>query len=853
MDTSSYTVHQAGLPGASYSASSDDGSPVRPITTPVISGSIESVDSDAGQSILTRNVQRVTVAETFGRELSQQLSQHGNTESAIRHADNKVKMTPAYHHEVEVWKRYSLQKDGMTPLHRAAIEGNTERLELLLLATPGIQPNKKDNDGWTPLCLAACNGHAGCVKALLRVPGILVNEKNNKGHTSLMLAVHFGHVECVEALLTVPGILANEKDYNGWTPLRFAARNGQKACLTLLIHSKGVNMTLLNAAREGQTKVLKEILDTLNTLEEPAKSETIILVLNAADRDGKTPLYLAVKYGHEKVVALLLMALKGLPGEKKPGATMAMLSAADRLGRTPLYVAAAFGRDNIVTQLLVVLHRLAKTETPGTIATLVNAADLFGQTPVSQARSRGHFQIENLLTRAFPNAVCTGGATGDAHTAVVPFNDSLLRLKTLPKETKLNVVMAVLYHAREDVLLDLDVNTLEGYHPLVAEILAVLMRLPEAPEDASRSHGVLKVMDCLCKDGENGLSYACVASEGQEQVAALLKAFPILSAARNGQTATVARMMNILETWPESERCRAVMTVMTLCKKDWGTGLLMVGQRDQWEVVPRWLKTVDRTSEPERNDPIREVMHAVDVHGVTPLHWAAYQGHYEIVGLLLNAVGRLPETGRLKAFTAVVGAADQNGDTALYWAAFEGNEEVVMQFLTTVDDFPEPEKIAVFEAMAGVLDTHKRSPLSAAVDNGHEIIADQLIQAFPLLSAVLGGHNKSVEQFMRVLEALPGAARCCAIMAAMKTTRADGATPLYIAARQGNIEIMKLLLDAVTMLMDGGQRKEARKVLYSTCKVEEQIEITPLRVAAKYRHYEAVALLLAAIRKLFII
>ena len=62
---------------------------------------------------------------------------------------------------------------------------------------------------------------------------------------------------------------------------------------------------------------------------------------------------------------------------------------------------------------------------------------------------------------------------------------------------------------------------------------------------------------------------------------------------------------------------------MTICKKDWGTGLLMVGQRDQCEVVPRWLKTVDRTSEPESNDPNREVMHAVVVHGVTPLHWAA--------------------------------------------------------------------------------------------------------------------------------------------------------------------------------------------------------------------------------------
>ncbi|USE38499.1 ankyrin repeat domain-containing protein [Endozoicomonas sp. SCSIO W0465] len=803
------------------------------------------------------------MAETFGRELSPQ----GSSESSVCPPDNNAKLMSTHHHNVECGQRDSLQKDGEISLHRAAKEGNIECLERLLLATPGILgnnilannilPNKKNNDGWTPLLLAARYGHVGCVKALLRVPGILVNEKNNKGRTSLMLAVLFGHLECVKALLTVPGILVNEKDYHGWTSLRYAARNRQKDCLKLLLYSKGVNMVLLNAVREGQTRVLEEILDTLKTQKEPAKSEAIMQVMNVADQNGKTLLCQAVQFGHEKVVALFLIALKGLPDEKKNRATMAMLSAADRLGRTPLYMAAAFGRANIVSQLLVALHRLAKTEKPWAIAALINAADLFGKTPVSQARSFGHFQIENQLARAFPNAVCTGGTTSDAHTVVVLFNDSLLRLKTLPKETKLNTVMAVLDHAREDVLLDLDVNTLESHHPLVADILAALIKLPEVPEDVSRNDAILQVMDCLCEDGEAGLSYTYVASEGQEQVTVLLKAFPILSAARNGQTAIVARILSILETWPESQRCLAVMTVMRVSEKDWGTGLLMVGQRDQWEVVPHWRKNMNRMSEHESTNPIRKVMHAVNVHGVTPLHWAACRGHYQVVAQLLNAVGRLPATERLKTFTSVVSATDRNGNTALYWAAFEGHEEVVMQFLITLDDFPEAEQIAVFEAMAGVLDTHNRSPLFAAVDNGYEIIVDQLIQAFPLLSAVLGRHNKSVEQFMQALAALPGAARCSAIMAAIKATRADGATPLYIAASQGNIEMIELLLGAVSTLLADGKRQEVRAVLYSACRVEQEggaiMEISPLRIAASNRHDQAVKLLLEAIRKLFVI
>lgn len=94
-------------------------------------------------------------------------------------------------------------------------------------------------------------------------------------------------------------------------------------------------------------------------------------------------------------------------------------------------------------------------------------------------------------------------------------------------------------------------------------------------------------------------------------------------------------------------------------------------------------------------------------------------------------------------------------------------------------------------------------------------------------------------------------------MAVLKQVRPeDGATPLYIAASQGNIEIMKPLLSAVTILLADGKRKEAREVLYSACTVKEEdgtlMAITPLRIAAINRHDKAVNLLLEKIRKLFI-
>ena len=577
-------------------------------------------------------------------------------------------------------------------------EKNNYRSRLWCAAYFGLAGCDKDNYD-SPLCAAARFDHAECVKVLLTAPGICVNIINNDGLTPLHFACRCGHAECVKALLTDPGILVNDNNNRyGLTPLHYAAKSGHEACLRLLIASKNMKITLLDAAWHGETRVLEEILENLNALKEPAKSEVIMLVLNVVDQDGKNLLCRAAQAGHEKVVALLLNVLNGLSKEKKPEATRAVLSAADSFGRTPLHIAAHLGHYKIVTQL-------------------------------------------------------------------------------------------------------------------------------------------------LAEDVETGFSYTCVASKGQEQLAELLKAFPILSAARNGQTTIVARMLKILETWPESERCRAVTMVMTLSNKDGETALHVAAQSGQQKVVEQLLNTLDGMTEPERAHAIQKVLHAVDAYyGATPLHWAASKGYHKVVGQLLDAVGRLPARAMRKAFTAVVNAFDQ---------------KVVEQFLSTANNYQESEQqIVAFEAMIGAVVTFKRSPLAAADFNVHWVIGYQLIKAFPLLSAVLGGHNQSVKQLMQVLTVFPREERGAAIMVPLMETRADGATPLYIAASQGNIEIMKPLLSAVTILLADGKRKEAREVLYSACTVKEEdgtlMAITPLRIAAINRHDKAVNLLLAKIRELFI-
>ena len=514
--------------------------------------------------------------------------------------------------------------DGGTALHVAACNGHSETVELLLKA--GIEIKEKDNNGLTALHIAACNGYSDTVGLLLKA-GIEVNEKTNNGWTALHLAAHNGNTETVMALLVGDGIKVNEKDNDGRTPLHAAALHGHVECLELLIASKEMKTTLLDVARHGQSIDLAEILALLSTLKEPGKSQVIKMVLSTQDRFGRTPLYMAARFGHDKAV----------------------------------------------TRLLAALHRLAKTERPWAAA-LVNNADLLGKTPVAQAHLRGHFQIAKLLTKAFPN---TDGARVDAQTDVVPFSDVLLRLNTVSKAARLNTVMAVLVRAREDVLMALDVADLESCEMMVAEILGALKRLPEAPENASRNQAILDVMDYLCEDGETELSYAYVARGGQELVRKLLQAFPILSAARNGQTAIVARMLEMLGTWPESIRYQDVTMVMTISDKDGRTALHLAAQGDQRAVVVHLLAILNSIPEPERTGAVRKVIHAEDVNGETALKCAGKKGHQEVVRLILDVVDRLPETEWLEAFTSEVNAADPNGATADYSTACGGHNKIV--------------------------------------------------------------------------------------------------------------------------------------------------------------------------------
>ena len=54
-----------------------------------------------------------------------------------------------------------------TPLHLAARRGELAEVERILSASPA-DLEAKDDDGFTPLIVASCNGHLAVVEVLLR-------------------------------------------------------------------------------------------------------------------------------------------------------------------------------------------------------------------------------------------------------------------------------------------------------------------------------------------------------------------------------------------------------------------------------------------------------------------------------------------------------------------------------------------------------------------------------------------------------------------------------------------------------------------------------------------------------------
>jgi ankyrin repeat protein len=229
----------------------------------------------------------------------------------------------------------SKDDNGQTPLCIAAANG-FEAVVKLLLDADKVDINSKDKDGRTPLHLAARNGQEAVVKLLLESGKADVDSRANDSEAPLHLAARYGHGTVIKLLLDLGKADADSKTDAGWTPLYLASHNGHETVVKLLLDISQVDADstdilgftpLFMAALNGNEAVAKLLLDT-------GKADA-----DTKDQVGQTPLHLAAQQGHETIVKLLL--------------SVAKINAAwmDKDGQTPLHLAARNGHGTVVKLL----------------------------------------------------------------------------------------------------------------------------------------------------------------------------------------------------------------------------------------------------------------------------------------------------------------------------------------------------------------------------------------------------------------------------------------------------------------------------------------------------------------------
>ena len=164
----------------------------------------------------------------------------------------------------------SKDKDGNTPLHLAAREGNKEEVELLLKG--GAQVDLQNEDGHTALHAAAREGNKGVVELLLE-KGADPNCKDKDGNNALILAADRGHEEVVKLLLK-GGAQVDLQNEDGDTPLSIAARKGYEGVVELLLKERKGGMIdqfselILSYGGDTAQEIVSELKIGENKIEE---------------------------------------------------------------------------------------------------------------------------------------------------------------------------------------------------------------------------------------------------------------------------------------------------------------------------------------------------------------------------------------------------------------------------------------------------------------------------------------------------------------------------------------------------------------------------------------------------------
>ncbi|CAL4900982.1 unnamed protein product [Urochloa decumbens] len=235
---------------------------------------------------------------------------------------------------------------GDTALHLAARHGRATAVEVLVSAAsePAAELN---NAGVSPLYLAVMSGSVQAVRAITRACKAASASSLGPSSQNALHAAVFQSSEMVGLLLEWRPALADQVDSSSSSPLHFASSDGDCKIVEAILRlappkavyrkDSGGLSALHIAARMGHHRVVDGLLGSCpdaaelrddggrtflhaaarakrsSVVSRAVKSPTLRRLLDAPDKDGNTPLHLAVAAGAPGVVEALLRKGKVRP------------------------------------------------------------------------------------------------------------------------------------------------------------------------------------------------------------------------------------------------------------------------------------------------------------------------------------------------------------------------------------------------------------------------------------------------------------------------------------------------------------------------------------------------------------